>query len=287
MTRAWSWVLLAYAIALAAGVAVGLATPMTLPWQLLAGDLAATLVIFAFSVGHRNASFYDPYWSVVPPALAVPIVLASDGHPLRTALVCAIVVLWAVRLTANWARGWTGLDHEDWRYGMLREQTGALYPFVNFAGIHLFPTLQVFLGSLPLVVVLADPRPIGVIDLVAGIVGLGAVTINHVADEQLRAFRAVRGSEVLRTGVWAWSRHPNYLGEMGFWWSLFLFAVGSGAPWWCYLGAPAITAMFVFITIPMIERRMVERRPAYSEVLASIPMVLPRPPRNPPPASGA
>lgn len=279
-----AWIVFSYVVALGAGAAV-LWAPTGLEgyWALLAADLVATLVIFGFSIGFRNASFYDAYWSVIPPFLALWWLLAADSVGVRQVLVLALVCAWATRLTANWARGWTGLDHEDWRYGMLREQSGAAYPLVNLFGIHVFPTIQVFLACLPLGPALVwGTRPLGVLDVLAALVGFGAVTLNHFADEQLRAFRhAAKPGQVLDTGLWAWSRHPNYLGEMGFWWGLYLFALAADpTAWWSGIGALAISAMFIGISIPMIEKRMVEKRPAYAAVLERIPMIIPRPPRG-------
>lgn len=288
-------VLVAYLVALAAGGVALLVphwkplAPWGLPHTLVAlfvADLVATLVIFGFSLVYRNASFYDAYWSVLPPLfvgwwLWVP----GDGVLVRQVLVGVGVLLWAVRLTANWWRGWTGLDHEDWRYGMLREQTGAFYPLVNLFGIHVFPTIQVFLGGLPLAYALAwGSQGLGVLDVVAAVVLFGAVGFNHVADEQLRAFRRAGHPRetVLDTGLWAWSRHPNYVGEMGFWWGVWLFGLASAgsAAGWTVVGAVAISAMFWGVSIPMIEKRMLERRPTYASVQKRVSMVVPLPPRQ-------
>ncbi len=248
-------------------------------------DLAATLVIFGFSLGLRNASTYDAYWSVAPIALTafwfVPA--ASTANPVRLAIVAALVVWWGWRLTYNWARGWTGFGHEDWRYVDLRRKTGLAWPLVNLLGIHLFPTVQVFLGLLPVHAVATSAAPLGVLDGVAAAVTAGAILLEQTADRQLHQFRLrkARGdaSGTLNTGVWAWSRHPNYLGEMGFWWGLWLFAVGIGAEGWRVAGAAAITLMFVFVSVPLIEARHRARRPDYDDVAA--PGVLfPRPPRR-------
>lgn len=282
-TTGFLWILLAYTACLLAGAAM-LFAPLGLGplAQLFAADLVATLVIFGFSIAFGNGSFYDAYWSVIPPFIAAWWLIQADDIGIRAIVVTIGVVLWAVRLTANWARGWTGLDHEDWRYGMLREQTGAAYPFVNLMGIHVFPTVQVFLSSLPLwPAIVWGHAPLGLLDVLASLVLFGSVAINHVADEQLRAFRGTaKPGDVLDTGIWAWSRHPNYLGEMGFWWGVFLFGVAAApAAWWTGIGALAITAMFVGISIPMIEKRMLEKRPHYADVIARVPMVLPRPPR--------
>src|SRR5262245_5678521 len=115
-------------------------------------DIAATIVVFAVSTLVRNASVYDPYWSVAPPAIAIAwLALVGGGTTVRQAIVVALILLWGTRLTANWASTWRGLRHEDWRYGQLREQTRGRMPFwvVNLGGIQLMPTLLVFLGMLP------------------------------------------------------------------------------------------------------------------------------------------
>ena len=93
-------------------------------------DLAATVVIFIFSVITNNSSMYDPYWSVAPVPIALFWLLqpGSNGfaNP-RHVLIFALLCLWAIRLTTNWATQWRGLDHEDWRYQDIQKQTGILY----------------------------------------------------------------------------------------------------------------------------------------------------------------
>jgi steroid 5-alpha reductase family enzyme len=246
-------------------------------------DLAATLAVFAFSLAFGNSSFYDAYWSVAPLPIALYWVgVADDGVPgLRQVLVVALVAAWGARLTWNWYRGWTGLDHEDWRYVNIRETTGSLYWPASFFGLHLFPTVQVFLGCLALWPALAvGTRPLGLLDAAALALTGGAIWLEARADQELRAFRRNPDrtpEDILETGVWSWSRHPNYLGEMGFWWGLWLFGLAA-APgwWWTIIGPLAMTAMFRFASLPLIEQRMAERRPGWPEHAARIP-ILPRP----------
>jgi len=143
-------------------------------WIAFWADLAATVVVFAFSAAFRNSSFYDPYWSVAPIALvAFFLHVATPGVPaLRQGVVAALVLAWGVRLTGNWARGWGGLGHEDWRYVDLRAKTGRIgYWFVSFFGLHSMPTLIVFLALLPLWPALATgARPLGWLDAIAAAV---------------------------------------------------------------------------------------------------------------------
>ena len=249
-------------------------------------DCVATLVVFAASMAFSNSSLYDPYWSVAPPVIALywsSAVLGPPAVAARQWLVLALVFAWGIRLTANWARGWPGLHHQDWRYDMLRERASAPYWLVSLTGIHYFPTLIVFVGCLPLYAALAaGARPLGFVDGLAFAVTAGAIALEGIADEQLRAFnRAKQGGEICTRGLWGWSRHPNYLGEMGFWWGLWLFGVAAAPEWyWTAIGPLAITVMFVAASIPMLERRSHERRPGYAEHVKRVPALLPRRPRE-------
>jgi steroid 5-alpha reductase family enzyme len=107
---------------------------------------------------------------------------------------------------------------------------------------------------------------------------LGVIVLAYVADEQMRTFRTDprnRG-RIISGGLWAYSRHPNYLGEVGTWWGLWLFALAAGLRWWWTVcGAAAITAMFVFVSIPMMEKR-VATRVGYAEYRAQTRVLLPR-----------
>jgi len=282
------WV--AYGGALAVAVATALALEGRHPVAVaLWADVAATVAIFACSVLYRNSSFYDAYWSVAPIAIALYWAFgadAADASPSasRQAVVIAGVAAWGVRLTWNWARGWEGLGHEDWRYVRIRERTGALYWPVSFVGIHAFPTLIVFAGCLPLYPALADgSAPWGWLDGAALAVMGGAIWLEWQADRELLRFRrGPRDPEaILRSGLWARSRHPNYLGEMGFWWGLWLFGLAADpGAWWTGVGALAITGMFVFVSLPLIETRMRERRPGYAAWAARTPLVVPWPRRK-------
>ena len=114
--------------------------------------MAGTVAIFAFSVGLSNSSMYDPYWSVAPPALFA-YWLTVGGPSTRAWIALGLVGIWGVRLTANFLRGWPDLEHEDWRYPELRKKHGRFYWAVSFFGIHFFPTLLTFAGSLALYVI--------------------------------------------------------------------------------------------------------------------------------------
>lgn len=268
-------VVVAYLIALAAAVAAGWTVRDWHPLAVVAvADLTGTIVIFASSVTMRNSSMYDPYWSVAPPIIALYLMNGDT----RDWLVLALVAAWGLRLTFNWARGWPGMHHEDWRYTDIRRSTGSAYWGASFAGIHLFPTVLVYLGCLALFPAMVGQRPLGLLDAVAATVTVGGIAIETLADEQLRAFvRRSEPGETMDSGLWRHSRHPNYFGEVSFWWGLWLFGVSARPSdwWWTVAGPLAITVMFLIVSIPMLDKRSLERRPAYAERMEHVSALMP------------
>jgi steroid 5-alpha reductase family enzyme len=275
----------AYAVAGAIGFALAYRLAAGWPlWQVVAvADAAATVVVFAFSVVLDNSSVYDAYWSVAPMAIAPALAAVGAAPVARRAIVVALVLLWGARLTYNWARGWQGLAHEDWRYVEMR-RTGRAYWVVSFVGIHMMPTVLVFLGCLSLFPALVTGTdPLGPIDAAAFVVTAGAIALESTADEQLRAFRLAGPAPgaILQTGVWAWCRHPNYLGEIGLWWGLYLFALAADrSSWWAGAGPLAITLLFAFVSVPLLDKRSLARRPQYAAHMARLPALFPWAPRR-------
>ena len=253
----------------------------------LIADLIATVLVFAGSRTLHNSSCYDPYWSVLPPYLAVFWLVAADTPGVedgRAVLLLIVIFFWAIRLTGNWLYDWPGLHHEDFRYAPLRDGAGKLEAVVDFAAIHLFPTLIVFAALVPAYAVLARPGDeLNWLDGVALVIGIGAAVLQFVSDAQMRTFIKVRQpGQAMESGLWAWSRHPNYFGEISFWFSLAFFGI-AGSPedwWWLLAGAVAMTVMFQAASIPMMEKRSLERRPNYQDVIDRIPRLVPRPPRR-------
>jgi steroid 5-alpha reductase family enzyme len=282
--------------ALAVAYAAGLAVAVAVGWALrgrhpvlvaAAADAAATVTVFAFSVVHDNSSLYDPYWSVAPLPIALywASLSGGEGSGLRRAWVLAVVCAWGLRLTWNQLARWGGLGDEDFRYVELRGRTGRWYWPVSLVGIHLMPTVWVFLGLVPAYFALAGPgRPAGALDLAAAAVAGGAVLLEGTADRQLRRFVRERRdpAAVLDTGVWARSRHPNYLGEILFWWGLWLSGLAAApARAWTAVGPLSITLLFVLVSVPWMDRRMASRHPAWAARRRAVPALLPWPGRRP------
>lgn len=249
-------------------------------WRILYADIAATLVIFIASYIFKNSSFYDAYWSVAPIIIAVALITTgSDGNLIRELLVLGLICLWGIRLTWNWGYGWDGIHHEDWRYLQLQEQTGKFYWPVSLLGIHLFPTVIVFLGCIPVFSVFSNPAPLTIVDGLAFLVTASAILLETKADQELHQFRQSRASrdEILKTGVWSWCRHPNYLGEIGFWMGLFLFGYATlgGATDLMKAGPISMVLLFLIVSIPMIDKKLTASKPGYGAHKASSFALLP------------
>ncbi|TDI61648.1 MAG: DUF1295 domain-containing protein [Alphaproteobacteria bacterium] len=279
---------LAYAVAfIAAWWSLGLVPDWDPIWATLLADVVGTLVIFGFGMIFRNSSLYDPYWSVIPIVialfwLATPVI--AEVNMTRGMLATLLVALWGLRLTYNCFRRWTNMAHEDFRYQDFRKSWGKFYFVVDLFGIQLMPTIMVFAACLPLYPVTAvSNTPLNILDLVAVIVTLGAIIIETVADQNLQQYLKSDppAGSVCKVGLWQYSRHPNYFGEIGFWWGLYLFALAAGAEWWWTgVGALAVNLLFVFVSIPMMEKRKRIKRPSYDEQVAGISTLIPLPARQ-------
>jgi len=254
--------------------AAGLAWFLLDHWAVLprsaVADGCGMLVMFGFCYALKNSSLFDAWWSLAPVALVGvwSAVSASDGTSARAWLVVGLLSLYGVRLTWNWALGWQGMGHEDWRYLELQKKTGRGWWATSFFGLHIYPTTIVFFCCVPAwhaisSTALWNPMAsVGVVILASGLV------LETVADLQLRAFREVPEHRGLtcRRGLWRFSRHPNYLGELLVWWGVLCcgLSTGEASAWLCF--APLfLTVMMLMSSIPMMEERMLRTRTDYAD----------------------
>lgn len=275
--RSFLFTIIVYALALVVGLFVYGRMRGGVLFRVFAADIAATLFLFFVSLPLENASVYDPYWSVAP-IVILPLAMREFGawNAGTIALLCC-VTYWGIRLTANWAYTFQGYDHQDWRYTMLRERSGAFYPLVSLFGIMLFPTLVVFFCLLPALHYIQFGG-INLVTLLGFALCVSAATLQLVADVQLHRFQrqANNRGQIIRHGVWRHARHPNYLGEILMWWGVFVVLVSVRPSLWPLgIGALTNTLMFLFISIPMAESRMAGYKEGFDRYVQETNRLLP------------
>ena len=245
--------------------------------KLLYADIIATVIIYLSSYLFSNSSIYDPYWSVIPPFLLLYwLYVIDDVNWINTAILSFSVLFWAIRLTYNWLRGWRGMEHEDWRYSDLRNKSGKYYQLVNFSGIHLFPTIIVFVCCLPFQYVIQNAYLN--INLIFGflICAIG-VLYEFISDQQLYKFKKKNKNGIIKSGLWKYSRHPNYYGEILFWWGVFVYGSSLDNFYILILWPISMTIMFLYVSIPWIENKILLTRPEYSDYQKRVSILLPEP----------
>lgn len=237
--------------------------------KLLIIDIAMTVIIYLFSVIFKNASIYDPYWSVIPIVLSIYASwILGDFHE-QNFVMLGLIGIWGIRLTINFFKTFKNLNTQDWRYDHFKNKFPKLWPLINLTGIHLFPTLVVFTCMLSVFEFMKTSSNvvINLSSVIAIIIILVAIVIEAVADHQMHKFLKTRqNNELINVGLWKRSRHPNYFGEILFWWGIYLLMLSLNDKMWVlFLGPMLNTLMFVFISVPLAEKRQIKKNPAYLE----------------------
>lgn len=221
---------------------------------LILGIICGSSVLYCFVVGElsRNNSQMDKLWSLLPIAYTWVIAAKGNMSP-RLVIIAILVTLWGVRLTYNFARKgayqlkfWSG--EEDYRWQVLRQKkllsSRPAWAAFDFFFISLYQNALVLAICLPALVCMESVRDLNYVDYVAIALTLMALLIEVIADEQQMAFhttkkRLLKGTNSLEllpdpfnkgfntTGLWGYSRHPNYLGEQAFWLCLYIFVIGA------------------------------------------------------------
>lgn len=259
-----------YAAAFAAG-AVPFAAIDNMFFAVAAFTATATAVVFIASCALRDVSVYDPYWSVAPPVMLVAVIIKYRLWNINSALLLAAVAVWAVRLTANWFYTYKGIGHEDWRYAQYREKYNTpLFLAISFFGLHFVPTAVVYLGMTS-VFFSAQKQDFAPLSVAGLAVMLAAVALEYFSDRAIHGFLREHPGErrTCDISVWKYSRHPNYLGEMSFWAGAFLYYLPLyPEKWYCGLGFVSIIALFISVSVPMMEKHNAARRTGWEEYKA-------------------
>ncbi len=235
-------------------------------WALLMADVAATVVVWLFELLFANVSVYDPYWSVAPPLIFTAWAFYKGVFTLPVALLLIAVWWWGIRLTGNWSYTFRGLAHEDWRYTRYRQiQAPWLFHLTSFFGLNMMPTLVVFAAMLPGFSLFNEMTTPNIWLWLGFAMCISAATLQLIADSQIHRFRGNHSGKCCDVGLWHYGRHPNYFGEITMWWGIWVMYASQHGLDWFIAGAIAMTALFLFISIPMMERRQLQNKPDYAE----------------------
>jgi steroid 5-alpha reductase family enzyme len=244
----------------------------------------AMLALWLLSLRLRDASIVDPFWGAGFVLVAWLSFWGSSGDPARRALALALVTVWGLRLSIHLLA--RNLGHgEDPRYRAMRAAHGGRFWLVSLGTVFGFQGLLMWLISLPVQVAVASPAPRGLGWLDAAGAALWAVgfLFEAVGDWQLRRFRADprnRG-RVLETGLWRYTRHPNYFGDAVVWWAFFSFAAATAGGEWTVFSPVVMTVLLMRVSgVTLLERKLRETKPAYRRYAEETSAFFPWPPRR-------
>jgi steroid 5-alpha reductase family enzyme len=243
--------------------------------------LVAMALLWLVSLRLRDASIADPFWGPGFVVVTTTYLLVDGRFSARGVLALVLVSAWAARL------GWHLLrrnrrDGEDPRYQAMRARHGDRFAGRSLVSVFWLQGGLLWLISAPLYGAVVSDAPLGAWDVAGTLVFAAGLVMETMADLQLARFRAdvtLRGT-VLDTGLWRYSRHPNYFGETVLWWGLGLLGIGSGAAW--TLAGPAIITFLLLRVsgVTMLEQTLRASKPGYAEYVRRTSSFIPRPPRS-------
>jgi steroid 5-alpha reductase family enzyme len=188
--------------------------------------------------------------------------------------------VWGLRLTLYLA--WRNLGKgEDYRYRAMRRKYGNRFWIVSLFTVFVFQGVLMWLVSAPVQFGMAGAGALGVLDGVGVTFWATGLLFESIGDWQLAEFKADprNDGQVLRTGLWRYTRHPNYFGDFMVWWGLYLIGAAGGA-WWAIFGPLIMTALLMrYSGAGLLEKTITTRRPGYEEYIRTTNAFFPGPPK--------
>jgi steroid 5-alpha reductase family enzyme len=257
---------------------------VAIDWQVMGAALAlligtATLT-WALSVLLRDVGIVDSMWSIF--FLLAALVYAASDAPAgpRQVILVTLVAIWSLRLAVylTW-RNWG--EPEDRRYVEIRRRNEPGFTFKSLYLVFWLQAILALLISMPLYAAITGPAALGVIDFLGIALWCIGLFFESVGDLQLARFKSDPGNagRVLDTGLWRYTRHPNYFGDFCVWWGFFLLALSAGG-WWTILSPVLMSVLLLRVSgVTLLEKDISERRPAYADYIARTNAFFPGPPR--------
>jgi steroid 5-alpha reductase family enzyme len=251
----------------------------------LALILGVGVVAWAVSVAIRNVAFVDSLWSLF--FLLAAIVFAASAWPLgaRGLLVTVLVAIWALRLSIYiTARNWG--EPEDYRYQKIRANNEPGFAFKSLYIVFGLQGVLAWFIAMPLLPAIMNPGGIGPIEIVAASLWFVGFIFEAGGDYQLARFKrdASNKGRVLDSGLWRYTRHPNYFGDFCVWWAFYLFAFSAGG-WWTLLSPVLMSLLLLKVSgVALLEKTITDRRPEYAAYIRRTNAFFPGAPKSAPAA---
>ena len=235
------------------------------------------VITWLLSIAKKDVSIVDSIWSIMFLAAAVVFYMASDTAAWKNQLILVLVAIWAIRLAVHLTiRNWG--EPEDRRYQQIRAKYDPNFALKSLGIIFVFQAVLAWIVSLPLLAAMTEST-FSWLDVVGLLLWTTGMVFESVADMQLSRFKSKPGNKgkVLDTGLWRYSRHPNYFGECLVWWGFFAFALSAGG-WWTIVSPLLMTWLLLkFSGVVMLEADISERRPAYRHYIEQTNAFIPGP----------
>jgi steroid 5-alpha reductase family enzyme len=230
--------------------------------------LGVGVASWVLSVFKKDVSFVDSLWSLFFLVAAAVFAFAAEPLSIKGKVVLVLVAIWALRLSIYiTARNWG--QPEDYRYQSIRANNEPGFAFKSLYIVFGLQGVLAWLVALPLLPAIASGTAFNWIDGVAAALWIIGFIFEAGGDYQLSRFKARADSKgrVLDSGLWRYTRHPNYFGDFCIWWSFYLFAVASGG-WWSIASPLLMSILLLKVSgVAMLEKTISERRPEYADYI--------------------
>lgn len=239
--------------------------------------------LWVVSLIRKDASIVDIFWGLGFIFAGAIYFRLGDGYELRKALLMALVVIWGVRLAAhifsrNLGRG------EDKRYQAWRIPRPRNFWWISYFQVFLLQGVFMLLISAPLLAAQIGPQPdhLTLLDALGAALWAIGFFFETLGDWQLVRFKADPGNKgkVLNSGLWRYSRHPNYFGEAALWWGFFLIALAAGGYWTVYSPILMTVLLLRVSGVTLLEKSLTKTRPEYQAYIDTTSAFVPWFPRK-------
>ena len=242
-------------------------------------NVVSTVIIWFIGVLISTASIYDPYWSVQTPVIYIFLLIKYQNLNVGNLIYLELILFWAIRLTYNYIKTFDDITYIDWRYKKIKETTGKFYQIVNLLGICMVPTIIVYVASIPPILFVIDDLNFEYIQIIGYIIIFISVIIEMKADIDIHEFKKIRTdrNQIINIGLWKYSRHPNYFGEICFWYGVAMVYIFCDFTknWYYIIGAILNNALFLGISIPLAEKNLRTYKEGFDEYKKKTSMLIP------------